>query len=266
MTSVLDTARTTYQNRLIMSGEGIGERLDKREGAISGMFNEIAPKYDFINHLLSLNIDVLWRKRAIAFLKRCKSKRTRVAPFKVIDIACGTGDSTIALYKNGIAATGIDIAQGMLDIAIEKNGKLPGNGTPLPEYINASAENIPFGDETFSAATICFGIRNFDNRGNCLKEIYRVIEKGGNIAVLEFAEPRNKIMKPLYSIYLNHILPAIGGMVSKKRSAYKYLALSIEKFPKYGDFCSELSAAGFKEVKYRALTGGVALLYTGEKS
>ena len=94
----------------------------------------------------------------------------------------------------------------------------------------------------------------------------RVIEKGGNIAVLEFAEPRNKIMKPLYSIYLNHILPAIGGMVSKKRSAYKYLALSIEKFPKYGDFCSELSAAGFKEVKYRALTGGVALLYTGKKS
>lgn len=244
----------------------MAEKLDKREDAISGMFNEIAPKYDFINHLLSFNIDVRWRKKAVGFLDSCKAKKGEEAQFKVIDIACGTGDSSIAIYKRGMMVTGADISQGMLDIAIQKNAGLAPSRIPLPEYVNASAENLPFDAETFDAATICFGIRNFNDRCGSLREIYRVIRKGGYLAILEFAEPENRLFRLLYSLYLKHMLPGIGGLVSNRRSAYRYLAKSIEDFPKYERFCNELSEAGFNEVKYKPLTGGIALLYTGKKS
>lgn len=249
-----------------MSGEGIGIRLDKREGTISEMFNEIAPKYDFINHLLSLNRDILWRRKVISFIKRQQEGRKSTAPFKVIDIACGTGDTTVMFYKNHIAATGVDIAEGMLNVARAKTGRLHRSEIPLPRYHNASAERLPFKDEEFAAAVICFGVRNFSNRSGSLKEIYRVMERGGNIAVLEFAWPGKRVTRSLYSLYLKHLMPLIGGMISGKRSAYRYLALSIESFPKYGQFCKELSEAGFKEINYKALTGGIALLYTGKKS
>lgn len=249
-----------------MNGEGVGIRLDKREGTISDMFNEIAPRYDLINHLLSLNIDILWRRKVISFLKRQQEGRKATSPFKVIDIACGTGDSTVMLYKNHIAATGVDIAEGMLNVARAKTGRLHRGETPPPQYHNASAERLPFKDEEFAAAVICFGVRNFSDRSGSLKEIYRVIERGGNIAILEFAEPVNRVTRSLYSLYLKHLVPLIGGMISGKRSAYRYLSLSIENFPKYERFCKELSEAGFKEINYKALTGGIALLYTGKKS
>lgn len=242
------------------------EKLDKREDAISGMFNEIAPKYDFINHLLSFNIDVRWRKKVVGFLNSCKRENGEAGQFKVIDIACGTGDSSIALYKSGMAVTGADISQGMLEVAIQKNAGLSPSRVPLPEYLNASAESLPFGEGTFDAAAICFGIRNFNDRDSSLGEIYRVIKKGGHIAILEFAEPENRLFRLLYSLYLKHMLPGIGGFVSNRRSAYRYLAKSIEDFPKYEKFCNELSEAGFNEVKYESLTGGIALLYTGKKS
>lgn len=247
------------------------------------MFNGIAGNYDFLNHLLSFNIDKYWRSRMVNFLLRLPGYHTH--NYKVLDIACGTGDSTIALYRKGMAVTGIDIAQKMMDIAIAKNKKLEKeqkhgkcrrgeneqqkkeniSGVPVPEYRLASAEAIPFPDHSFDAVTISFGIRNFNRRPQCLGEIYRVIKPGGAIAVLEFAKPKNSIIRFIYNTYFNNILPLIGDMISKDKGAYKYLAESVEQFPKYEAFCSEITNAGFKETDYHKYTFGIAVLYTGKK-
>lgn len=247
------------------------------------MFNGIAGNYDFLNHLLSFNIDKYWRSRMVNFLLELPGNQTH--SYKVLDIACGTGDSSIALYKKGMTVTGIDIAQKMMDIAIAKNKKLEQgqkqgkcnmaereqsekekvSGVPLPEYKLASAEEIPFPDNSFDAVTISFGIRNFNHRPQCLEEIYRVIKPGGAIAVLEFAKPKNSIIRFVYNTYFNNILPFIGDMVSKDKGAYKYLAESVEQFPKYEAFCNEITNAGFKETDYHKYTFGVAVLYTAKK-
>lgn len=278
------------------------EKLDKKSGTISAMFNKIAPKYDFLNHVLSFNMDKYWRKKLAGFLFRNKVS-------KVLDIACGTGDSTIGIYNKGIEVTGADIAEKMVEVALEKNKKLKrrfrveyppaGNGSsagkavqeteaaperktvkghtddteenrkrrevPLPEYVIASAESLPFPDGAFDAVTISFGIRNFDKREHCLKEIYRVVKPGGCVAVLEFAKPRNRIVRGVYNLYFNNVLPIVGRMVSKDKDAYKYLAASVEQFPRFEAFCKEIESAGFRETGYRKYTAGIAVLYTGIK-
>lgn len=240
---------------------------DKNAGRISAMFNNIAGSYDNVNHLLSLNIDVVWRKKMVEFLLLRKGEKK---DFKVLDIACGTGDSTIAIYKKGMKVTGADIASGMLDIAKRKNSTLQSYPrcapNPKPEYILASAEQLPFEAGSFDAVTISFGIRNFNKRPRCLGEIYKVIKPGGSIAILEFAAPRNRLLGVLYRFYLTKVLPFVGGAVSKDRHAYRYLASSIEQFPKYEAFCTELTDAGFNNVSYKPLTGGIAVLYTGTKN
>lgn len=254
--------------------------LNKEREIISGMFNRIAPDYDFLNHLLSLNIDKYWRKKMTKFLVRYAAQNSK-AQLEVLDIACGTGDSSIALYKKGFMVTGADISQNMLDIAIAKSEKLEQRGkgnknskssnlsgskeTPLPEYHLASAEELPFADNSFDAVTISFGIRNFNNRDNCLAEIYRVIKPGGVVTILEFAKPRNPIIRFGYNLYFNNILPTIGGLISKDKDAYKYLADSVEHFPKYDMFAKEITNVKFKEVKYNIYTFGISVLYTGKK-
>ncbi len=232
------------------------ETLKKDRETIKGMFNNIAHGYDFLNHLLSFNIDKKWRRKMTGFLKNY-SQENNIKPLNVLDIACGTGDSSIELKKNGINVTGIDIADKMLEKAKIKS--------PDIDFILGSAESLPFENNSFDAVTISFGIRNFDNRDKCIKEIHRVIKKDGVLCILEFAKPENIILRKGYNMYFNNILPFIGGIISKDKNAYKYLAKSVEQFPKYGDFLQELIRGGFSEANYNKYTFGIAVLYVARK-
>ncbi|MDD2595501.1 MAG: bifunctional demethylmenaquinone methyltransferase/2-methoxy-6-polyprenyl-1,4-benzoquinol methylase UbiE [Bacteroidales bacterium] len=232
--------------------------ISKESSVISKMFNDIADKYDLLNHTLSFGIDKLWRKKLIRQLRKSGA-------VNVLDLACGTGDLTIALAENGCNATGMDIADKMLLIAEKKAGKRVRKISRLPSFLNGSAEDIPFEESSFDAVTISFGIRNFDNREQCLEQIYRVIKPGGGLYILEFAIPENKIWKALYLFYFKNILPLIGRMVSKDRSAYSYLPESVMGFPQYEAFSAELGSSGFKDVTYAKCSGGIALLYIAKK-
>ncbi len=238
--------------------------LNKERENISAMFNNIAENYDRLNRILSFGIDRKWRKRVI---KHIKSKDAKY----VLDLACGTGDLSIEMYKEGISVVGVDIAQKMLDIAnIKCNSAIISNKATAitndkPKFILGSAEEIPFNPLTFDAVTIAFGIRNFQDRNIALKEIHRVLKRGGCISILEFAVPRNIIWKRLYLFYFNTILPLIGSVISKDKEAYKYLPESVKDFPQYDYFIDELNRAGFVNLRYRTLTGGVAVLYTAQK-
>lgn len=237
----------------------MNESLNKDREVISSMFNSIAGKYDLLNHLLSLGIDKGWRKRQVRFVKSKK-------PAKVIDLACGTGDLTIAMYKAGLKVIGMDISEGMLDVAKSKSNFIPANDPLRPEYMLAPAESIPFTDKSVDAITIAFGIRNFENRIQSLEEMHRVIKNDGYLAILEFATPRNVLWRGLFNVYFHNILPLIGKIISKDSSAYKYLPESVMSFPQYGTFCEEMVASGFTDVKYKSLTGGVAVLYTARRT
>lgn len=242
--------------------------LNKDSNSISSMFDGIAPKYDSINHILSLNIDKLWRKKLGKFIQKSTKHLSRTP--EILDIACGTGDSSIALYKRGFNVTGVDISQQMLNIAIRKNEKLNHckklqKQVCLPKYIKSSAELLPFKDSSFDAITISFGIRNFNNREECLKQIFRVVKQDGTIGILEFAKPSNCVIRFIYNIYFNNILPFVGGIVSKDKSAYKYFTESVNEFPKFNDFCKELEDVGFKNVSYKKLSFGICVLYSGYK-
>lgn len=227
--------------------------LSKDKKKIAGMFNEIAPHYDFLNHFLSFNIDRSWRRRLVK--KVCAAKSS-----EVLDLACGTGDVTLSLAKKGIKVTGMDISEKMLDIAKSKK-----HSVGEIAFINAPADSIPFPDDSFDAVTISFGIRNFDHRPKCIEEIHRIIRPGGIVAILEFTIPQNKLWKSIYTFYFRKFLPAIGKTVSRQQFAYTYLPLSAFEFPQREAFCSELEDGGFKDVSYDSMTGGIACLYIGTK-
>lgn len=245
---------------------------NKKSSTISAMFNSIAGEYDFLNHLLSFGTDRKWRTRTAGYLrKRLIETRKNAEDISILDIACGTGESCIALWKRGFKVTGADISEGMLAVARKKNNKLNPKRSddptvPLPTYLMGNAEKLEFDKNSFDAVTIFFGIRNFDKRDECLKEIYRVTKKGGIIAIVEFAKPRNYLFRLLYNTYFNFIMPAIGGLFSKNRKAYYYLAKSVENFPKYEQFCSELQSAGFENINFIPYSLGIAVLYVGEKT
>ncbi|MEN6569588.1 MAG: bifunctional demethylmenaquinone methyltransferase/2-methoxy-6-polyprenyl-1,4-benzoquinol methylase UbiE [Rikenellaceae bacterium] len=233
--------------------------LSKEYSRISSMFNSISGKYDFLNHLLSFGIDKTWRNKLVRRLKNIPSRS------KVLDIGCGTGDLTIALYKAGFETVGLDIADKMLKIAQKKSSCLNKKDIPNPQFFEGNAENLPFGDFVFDAVTISFGIRNFDDREKALKEIFRVLKKNGKLAILEFSEPKNRLWRNLYKIYFTGLLPFIGRLISKDTEAYKYLPDSVRDFPQYEDFCNEISMTGFSNIIYKPLTGGIATLYIADK-
>jgi len=233
--------------------------LKKDRETISNMFDGIAKNYDLLNRLLSFGIDVLWRKKLVRHIKKSGSGN-------ILDLACGTGDLTRALYKKGFVVTGLDISGNMLEVAKKKLSRVGEKaGVKIPEFILGSAEEIPFGEESFDAVTISFGIRNFDNRDKCLDDIFRVTRKGGALYILEFAMPKNRIWRAFYLFYFKNILPLIGRIVSKDNIAYSYLPDSVICFPQYEKFCGEMKSAGFSNVKYLKCTGGIALLYIAEK-
>lgn len=227
--------------------------LSKEKKEIAGMFDSIAPHYDFLNHFLSFNADRTWRKKLTRSITASGAK-------KVLDLACGTGDVSRALAEAGMTVTGMDISEKMLEIARSKKS----NGQAIT-YINAPADSIPSPDGSFDAVTISFGVRNFDQRQKCLEEINRVLLPEGKIGILEFSIPANRIWNALYTFYFKRVLPVIGRAVSGQKFAYTYLPLSAFEFPQREAFCRELSDAGFKEVRYRPLSGGIACLYLGKK-
>lgn len=232
--------------------------LSKERETISSMFNSIAPTYDLLNHLLSFGIDISWRKKLV----KSVAKKTEIDKAHILDLACGTGDVSIAIYNKGAKVTGADISEEMVKVAIRKCQK---SGIENIDFIIADASQLPFEENTFDGITISFGIRNFDKRSKCIEELYRVLKPGGLLAILEFSIPKNKLWKGLYTFYFRKILPAVGNLVSKQKWAYTYLPESSFRFPCREDFCKELESGKFIHSKYKSLTGGVACLYTAIK-
>lgn len=224
---------------------------------VAAMFNNIAKRYDFLNHFLSLGIDIYWRKKTIQQLKYIKPSRT-------LDIATGTADLAIeALTLQPEEIIGIDISEQMLEIGREKIKK-----KRLGEIIQLSygdSENIPFQNNSFDAITCAFGVRNFENLDKGLNEMYRVLRRGGKVVILEFSKPQQFPVKQLYSLYFHWILPQVGRVFSKDMSAYNYLPASVEAFPDGKQFLKRMGRAGFEETKQIPLNWGIASIYTARK-
>jgi demethylmenaquinone methyltransferase/2-methoxy-6-polyprenyl-1,4-benzoquinol methylase len=221
------------------------------------MFNNIAPKYDLLNHLLSFGIDKGWRKKAIRILEKEKHSI-------ILDVATGTADFAIAAQSlNPQRIEGIDIAEKMLS-----EGRIKIKEKNLDQLINltqADSENMPFADNTFDAITVGFGVRNFENLEQGLREMYRVLKPGGNSLVLEFSIPEHIIIRRFYFFYFSFILPFIGRLISKDSQAYSYLPESVKAFPSGKKFLELYKKAGFAETRQVALTFGIASIYIGKK-
>ena len=224
---------------------------------VQEMFNGIAPKYDLLNHLLSLGIDKAWRRKAMRELERGAKDR-------VLDVACGTGDFSIEALRHGVRqVVGVDISENMLAVAREKAWD-KGLEEQL-EFLYGDSEQLTFPDGNFDAVTVAFGVRNFEHLERGLREMCRVLRPGGRVVILEFSTPDRFPMKQLYRFYFKHILPRVGGLVSGDRGAYEYLPASVFAFPQGDRFLDIMRACGFRDVRRRPLTFGIATLYTGEK-
>ena len=220
------------------------------------MFNNIATNYDILNFTLSAGLDNIWRKKAV--------KKLSNNPKKILDVATGTGDFAICASKYTKAKiTGIDISNGMLDIANQKIKKK--NLSKRIRFNEGDSEDMPFKDNEFDAVTVGFGVRNFENLEKGLNEIYRVLNKEGEIVILEPSFPTKKIFKTLYKLYFNFILPKIGALVSRDGAAYSYLPKSVATFPKNKEFIYLLKKIGFKKVKYIPLSFGIVSLFVAIK-
>lgn len=234
----------------------MGSNLSKKE-QVADMFNNIAGKYDFLNHFFSLGIDKGWRKKAIAEIGS-------VQPKTILDVATGTGDLAIAAAKlNPEKITGIDIAAQMLDV-----GRVKIKDAGLEKTITlqlADSENLPFADNSFDAITCAYGVRNFETLEKGLKEMCRVMRPGGKLAILEFSHPKTFPVKQGYQFYFKYIVPTLGKLVSKHKTAYSYLPASVMAFPEGQRFCDILTNCGFKAAKARPLTLGITTLYTATK-
>lgn len=224
---------------------------------VQEMFNGIAPKYDLLNHLLSMGIDKSWRRKA---MRELEGGRRRT----VLDIACGTGDFSIEALRHGVErVVGADISENMLAVAREK-AREKGLEDRL-EFRYGDSENLDFEDGTFDAVTVAFGVRNFEHLERGLAEMCRVLRPGGKVVVLEFSTPERFPMKQLYRFYFKQILPRVGGLVSGDRKAYEYLPASVFAFPQGDRFLQIMRSCGYRNVAQRRLTFGIASLYTGEK-
>lgn len=224
---------------------------------VATMFNNIAPKYDFLNQLLSLGIHKGWRKKAIQQLRESKPKN-------ILDIATGTADFAIeAMVLNPDKITGVDISEGMLNLGKEKIIKLKFQDKISLQL--GDSENLVFADNTFDGITVGFGVRNFENLEKGIADIYRVLKPNGTLVVLEFSKPTAFPIKQVYNFYFRYVTPTIGKIFSKDNSAYTYLPESVNAFPAGEEFLNVLKKAGFKNTKAISLTFGIASLYIGTK-
>ena len=233
------------------------ELVRARKRRIQQMFNAIAGRYDLLNHLLSGGVDLYWRRRALASVRRR-------GPARVLDLATGTGDFARAAGRLAPGrVVGVDVAIDMVRIA---RTKLGGAGATGPVVMAGDAEMLPFRDRCFDLVTVAFGARNFGSLGAGLAEAERVLRPGGEVIVLEFTEPTLPGFRQLYGFYFHRVLPLVGGLISGNREAYSYLPRSVGSFPQGKGFLEEMEAAGFTDTKATALTLGICAVYQGRKS
>ena len=229
-----------------------------KKGQVTRMFDKIAPYYDNLNRILSLGIDVIWRRKAISLLKK-------TAPKTILDIATGTADLAIeaARVLQPDTIIGMDISPNMLKIGDEKILK-----KGLSDIIKlelGDSENLKYDSDSFDVVMAAFGVRNFENLEKGLAEMYRVLKSGGTIMVLEFSKPRHFPLKQGFNIYFKYILPVIGKVRSKDEKAYKYLYESVQVFPDYDDFTTILKKLGFTQANYKVLSAGICCIYLAKK-
>ncbi|MGE4586987.1 MAG: bifunctional demethylmenaquinone methyltransferase/2-methoxy-6-polyprenyl-1,4-benzoquinol methylase UbiE [Mangrovibacterium sp.] len=224
---------------------------------VEQMFDNIASSYDFLNHFLSMGIDKLWRKKAVRMLKKYN-------PMNILDVASGTGDFAIETAKiMPHEIVGFDLSGQMLRVGEEKVRKLELDG--IIRFQKGDSENMPFAAGSFDAITVAFGVRNFENLEKGLQEFIRVLKPGGVAVILEFSRPHVFPFRQLYMFYFRHILPLIGGLISKDDSAYNYLPESVMAFPDDQDFLNILKRNGFSRFRQRRLTFGIATIYEAVK-
>ncbi len=233
------------------------DKNTSKKEQIAAMFNSISGKYDFLNHFLSLGIDILWRKRAVRLLKKHQPKL-------ILDIATGTGDFAIeALSLNPEKIIGVDISEGMLSVGREK--LIQRHVPDKIELISGDSEFLPFEDNFFDAVIVSFGVRNFENLEKGLSDMLRVLKPGGKVVILEFSKPKSFPFKQIYQFYFQWILPKIGKLISKNHAAYTYLPDSVEAFPDGDDFLNILNKIGFQKNQCTPLTLGISSIYSGSK-
>lgn len=233
-----------------------GQAPGKKE-AVEAMFDDIAPRYDLLNRILSMGIDQSWRDEAVRMLADDRPKR-------ILDVATGTGDLAVkALDLDPDTVVGVDISEEMLARGREKIDALG-----LSDRVTlrrGDAEKLPFSDAQFDAALVAFGVRNFEDLRCGLEEIRRVLRPGAPLVVLEFSRPSAFPIKQLYYFYSHAILPVVGRLVSKNPAAYRYLPASVDVFPAGERFADELREAGYTDVRIKPLTFGIASIYRGRK-
>jgi demethylmenaquinone methyltransferase/2-methoxy-6-polyprenyl-1,4-benzoquinol methylase len=225
--------------------------------AVRAMFAEIAPSYDRLNHLLSGNIDKLWRRFTVGKLKDALARPGALA----LDLCCGTGDLTLELEKHA-KVIGCDFCHSMLVIG---NEKLSAKQVRRASLAEGDALLLPFADASFDVVTIAFGLRNLERVEGGLAEILRVLRPGGRVAVLEFSRPVIPVFRQAFEFYFYHILPRIGSLVSGSDGAYRYLPASVRAFPDQKRLAEMMSKLGYANVRYHNLTGGIAALHLGER-
>lgn len=236
------------------------ESATKREQAqrVREMFAAIATRYDLLNHLLSGNVDQRWRRLVVRRL--ASSLPTTNAC--VLDVACGTGDLSLALVKGTRAhVVGLDFCRPMLDIAAAKSSE---RGLAIP-FVEGDALKLPFRDKSFDGVTIAFGLRNLVSLESGLSELRRILRPGGTVAVLEFSKPQTPVLRTFFRVYFTKLLPLLGGLISGSKSAYEYLPDSVSRFPNQDSLATLLKEVGFTEVTFQNLTGGIAALHIGQR-
>lgn len=230
--------------------------MAKKE-AVQGIFNRIAPCYDRLNHLFSLNIDKGWRRKALRQLEE-KDKTL------LLDVACGTADFSLAAIKVGVRRViGTDISEKMLEIGRQKVIQAGLEEKIQLEY--GDCEQMRFADNTFNAVTVAFGIRNFERPEKGLAEMYRVLKPGGKVVILEFSTPRRFPMRQLYHFYFHHVMSTVGGWLSGDKGAFNYFPASVAQFPQGIHFVRMMNECGFVHISQKRLTCGIATLYVGVK-
>ena len=221
---------------------------------VENMFDRIAPKYDFFNRLFSLRIDLLWRKSLVKWMQSDDPKQ-------ILDVATGTGELAIALWKNfRVKITAVDLSQEMLNLA-DKKIKQQGADITIQK---ANAENLPFESNKFDAVSVGFGVRNFENLEKGLSELRRVVKENGNVYILEFSKMEG-VLSPLYNFYFRKILPFLARMISGEKEAYTYLPDSVQNFPCGERMKNILLDLGFSKVEYKKLSLGIVTIYKAKK-